>query len=136
MDHTSAAPRTELPAKEGRCLCIPPKGHCLALPMPITLVCAILSVAVHGSNPIIDAATYTTLVEKSKNGVLYRIVAPTLRLDVLHVFGSPYERGEAHGRLLSAKILEFVETSLPAFFRSYVGELEPILTSSPSGCKI
>ena len=81
--------------------------------MPITLVCAILSVAVHGSNPIIDAATYTTLVEKSKNGVLYRIVAPDAApLDVLHVFGSPYERGEAHGRLLSAKILEFVEPAV------------------------
>ena len=100
--------------------------------MPAALVCAILSAAVHCANPIIDAASYTTLAAKIKNGVLYHVSAPgSAPLDVLHVFGSPYERGEAHGRLISAKILDFVETSLPAFFRSYVGELEADLDKLP-----
>ena len=50
---------------------------------------------------------------------------------MLHVYGSAYERGEAHGELLGVKLLDFTETALPNFFKEYVGELAQQIGTLP-----
>ena len=84
-----------------------------------------------GPNPIYDAAKYSTLVAKVPNGVLYKVDAPGSEpLDLLHVFGSAHERGLAHGRLTSAKMLDFLNVQMPIFFvqqaAALAGELDKL----------
>lgn len=68
-------------------------------------------------NAIHDASLYRTLVSKTSHGTHYRHSPPsTAPLDVLHVFGTSYERGEAHGRLISAQLLDFVGPKLDTFY--------------------
>ena len=70
-------------------------------------------------NSIYSASQYQNLVKSVPNGKLYKISAPEhTELKVMHLFGSPRERGVAHGQLLSAELIDFVENDLPAFFRS------------------
>ena len=61
-------------------------------------------------NSIYDAASYTSKLRSVTNGVLYNVTGVPNRthLLVMHVYGSAYERGVAHGSLLSKE--------LPAFF--------------------
>ena len=70
-------------------------------------------------------ATQTNLIRRHDKGVLYSVAAPdTVPFSLVHVFGSPRERGEAHGFLLSAHLIEFIEKQMPAFFREYVDEID------------
>ena len=69
-------------------------------------------------NPIYDASAYTHHVANHSHGVLYRVAAPNATpFSVLHVFSTPRERGEAHGYLLSAEIMSFVEHQMNDFFK-------------------
>jgi len=82
-------------------------------------------------NPIHDAATYMTLVDRTSHGVRYMVRAPdSAPLDVVHVFGKPRERGRAHGSLLARRLLEFLYVDMPLFYESEVASLD--LSGLPS----
>ena len=75
-------------------------------------------------NPIHEAAKYTKLLRQVANGTLYEVTAPdTAPLKVMHVYGTAYERGVAHGQLLSAEIIEFITVDLIAYYKSEVASL-------------
>ena len=60
--------------------------------------------AVSPPNPVYEAATFSKRVAQVQSGVKYHVEAPNrTSLDVIHLFGSPYERGKAHGELLAPK---------------------------------
>jgi hypothetical protein len=68
-------------------------------------------------NPIYDASKYATKLASTTNGVLYQITAPdTAPLKIMHVYGNAYERGVAHGQLLSDDLVQFMTTDLQSFF--------------------
>jgi hypothetical protein len=76
-------------------------------------------------NPIYDAAKYLKPVKHIQNGTQYTVQAPgAAPLDVYHVFGSPTERGYAHGLLMSARILDFIEVQMPRFYRQQIAGLD------------
>ena len=76
-------------------------------------------------NPIHEAANFTSLVARTTNGVHYRVAAPdALPFSVLHLFGNARERGEAHGRLMSAQLIRFAGPEMEAFYREYVGSID------------
>lgn len=69
------------------------------------------------ANPIFLAKSYRTLVKNITNGALFTVTVPSsIPFYELHVYGSAYERGFAHGALLSDQILELLLVQLPAFF--------------------
>ena len=72
------------------------------------LIAMAMSIAPAVSHVIVDADQYTKLVSSTANGKLYRVAAPDATpLDVLHLYGSAYERGEAHGeRLVNGTTLQ------------------------------
>lgn len=98
-------------------------------PLPHMLLGTLLVVcASAAAHSIIDTAPYTTLTKTCPNGKLYHVAAPnSAPLDVVHVFGSAYERGEAQGCLMSSTILDFIDNYLPAYYRSEVYSI-PIST--------
>lgn len=64
-----------------------------------------------------DSALYTTRITTTSNGILDRVAPPgCVSLDIVHVYGSPRERGLAHGRLLSDRLLRFTNVLLPEFY--------------------
>ena len=87
---------------------------------------ALLAAAATGA-VFFDSVTYTTRVAVSTHGILDRVTPPgAVPLDVVHVFGSVRERGFAHGQLLSARLLHFVNVAMPAF---YVQEIEDLVAN-------
>ena len=75
-------------------------------------------------NAVYDAADYMKLVANVENGAHYAVSAPeSARIDVLHLYGNATERGFAQGRLLSEKILDFVNVGLPEFYKSEVDQI-------------
>lgn len=97
----------------------------------LLLPAIVIAVAVPGPNKIYDASKFTALVRKTEHGVLYRIDAPDAApLDVLHIFGTSFERGRAQGQLLNTRLLDFVGPHLDAFYSQQIfsllgGCLEP-----------
>ena len=88
-------------------------------------------------NPIYDAAKYTTLVAKIPNGVLYTVRAPDAApLDVCHVFGTAGERGEAQGRLISARIRGFLDVQMPTFYKQQIASLVGQLDNLPKWLQV
>ena len=71
-----------------------------------------------------DSEDYKTRMATVENGI-FDLVAPPgcLPLPVVHVFGSPRERGRAHGQLLSERILHFANVALPAYYVQQVDDL-------------
>lgn len=70
-----------------------------------------------GAPQFFDAADYVTRITTTENGILDRVAPPgCVPLDVVHVYGSPRERGIAHGKLLSARVLDFANVYLPKFY--------------------
>ena len=68
-------------------------------------------------NQIYDASTYSKKIISTKNGVLYEVNAPdTASLKVMHLYGDAYERGVAHGSLLSDELVQFMTTDLQSYF--------------------
>jgi len=68
-------------------------------------------------NQIYDASTYSKKIISTKNGVLYEVNAPdTAPLKVMHLYGDAYERGVAHGSLLSDELVQFMTTDLQSYF--------------------
>ncbi len=76
--------------------------------------------------PIFDAASFTTVLNKTANGELQLVSVPDpsgggeplQELRVLHLYGSPEEMGIAHGQLLGAFAADFVTNAIPKFFES------------------
>eukprot|EP00656_Telonema_subtile_P002062 TRINITY_DN1089_c0_g1_i6.p1 TRINITY_DN1089_c0_g1~~TRINITY_DN1089_c0_g1_i6.p1 ORF type:complete len:169 (-),score=49.71 TRINITY_DN1089_c0_g1_i6:538-1044(-) len=48
----------------------------------------------------------------------------------MHLFGDAYQRGVAHGRLLSEDLLTFIQEDLPIFYKSEVDQI-PLHTLPP-----
>ena len=81
--------------------------------------------AIFSSNPFYDAAAYKHSVATVPNGLLERVAAPnSVPINVVHLFGTPRERGLAHGQLLSAPLLHFVNVQLPTFYEQEVEGLD------------
>ena len=59
------------------------------------------------SNPIVNGDA--TLIDSATNGLLYEVGPANARVQVLHVYGSPYEMGQAQGVLLKKEVREFVD---------------------------
>ena len=94
---------------------------------------AFLATAVIDPNPIFDAAAYTTTVATTANGIRQRVAAPgAAPLDVLHVFGSAYERGVAHGTLFAKEIQYLNDVAMPAFYVEEVDSLKDQLSKLPA----
>eukprot|EP00947_MAST-08B_sp_MAST-8B-sp1_P001492 g1492.t1 len=75
-------------------------------------------------NPVYSASSYMAKLRSGSNGTLYKVSGPSATdLNVLHVYGDARARGLAQGRLLSAEVLEFVETALPAFYKSEAAQI-------------
>jgi hypothetical protein len=93
--------------------------------------CCALGPAPEGTpNPIYDSGSFSTKLQSVPNGVLYSVAAPdNASILVMHVYGSPTERGFAHGQLLSAAIADFATNELDAYFKSQVDSLD--LTKLP-----
>ena len=64
-----------------------------------------------------------TFVKKVQNGALFVIKTNTSILHIMHVFGTPYEMGYAHGKLLT----EEMKTILQQFDKHLVQEAEAAL---------
>ena len=82
-------------------------------------------------NPIYDAHKYMTKVGEEPNGVLYNVDAEGTTLKVLHVFGSPYERGFAQGVLIGDDLMHFGWEDLDDYFGSQVEGLTKYLDKLP-----
>ena len=77
-----------------------------------------------GAPQFFDSADYATRITTTTNGILDRVAPPgCVPLDVVHVFGSAKERGVAHGKLLSTRVMHFVNVDLPNFYVSEVAGL-------------
>ena len=75
-------------------------------------------------NLIYDASKYSTKLKTTKNGVLYQVNAPdTAPLKVMHLYGNAYDRGVAHGQLLSDDLVKFMTTDLEAYFLQECGQI-------------
>jgi len=82
--------------------------------------------------PIYDADSYSTVLNKTDNGVLQLVTVPSpdggpdaaQSLHVMHLYGSPTEMGRAHGQLLGSFALDFLENGLPAFFVSEIDSID------------
>ena len=68
-----------------------------------------------------------TLVKEVANGSLYTVGEDDDQINVLHVYGSPYDMGYAHGTLLKDSILKII----PAFYERSEAELEAYITFLP-----
>ena len=87
---------------------------------------------VPGPNPIYDAPKYSTKLRSVPNGVLYAVQAPSeANMLVMHTFGTPAERGLAHGQLMSAEIAEFITHDLDQYYREQVDQI-PLNTLPPA----
>ena len=94
---------------------------------------SLLATAAIDPNPIFDAAAYTTTVATTANGIRQRVEAPgAAPLDVLHVFGSAYERGVAHGTLFAKEIQYLNNVAMPAFYVEEVDSLKDQLSKLPA----
>ena len=90
-----------------------------------TLLLLATTCVCRGQNPIYDAADYMKLVGQAENGVKYTVLAPdAVPLDVVHVYGTSRERGVAHGRLMSARTLDFLNVQLPKFYAQQVADID------------
>ncbi|EGC34478.1 hypothetical protein DICPUDRAFT_153322 [Dictyostelium purpureum] len=72
------------------------------------------------------------LVASVSNGVLYQTGPNTNQLYILHLYGTPFEMGEAHGQLLKAQIqdllpsfMEFAQVAVKQFIKSKFAERLP-----------
>ena len=75
-------------------------------------------------NKIYDADAYTKKIASSTNGVLYEVTVPdTAAFRVMHLYGSAYERGFAHGQLLSNDLVQFVTTDLNSYYLQECDEI-------------
>jgi len=75
-------------------------------------------------NPIYDTSAYRTQIGKIDNGALFEIRVPdTLPFLELHVYGSAHERGVAQGRLLSDRMLDFVNVQLVNFYKELADQI-------------
>ena len=78
--------------------------------------------AAHGPNPIYDA--HPTLVKHVANGVHYYVAGPdSANVDILHVYGNAFQRGEAQGLLLGTQLLDFIGPQLDGFYFEQFTEL-------------
>ena len=78
----------------------------------------------HGAdNVIVPWEGEPTLVRKVKNGALFHIKTDTTKLSLIHVQGTPYEMGYAHGELLADEIKDTLNT----FIKHLISEEEAIL---------
>ena len=84
-------------------------------------------------NPIDETAP--VLVKTVANGAHYT-VGPD-KVDMIHVFGKPYDWGYAHGTLMKEKLLEFFPKVLPASCRNrrLLSARRPDTTACLSFCR-
>jgi hypothetical protein len=98
----------------------------------LLLPAALLLTSVPPPNPIYDASKFAKPVATVTNGVRTLVSVPdAVPLPVVHLFGTPAERGEAYGRLFSAEMLFFLNTAMPDFFRQYVDSLRDEIHKLP-----
>jgi len=81
------------------------------------VVCLLLALChAYEPNPILDGASHTILMQSTKNGKLLITAANDVYLPILHVYGTPYEMGFAHGELMSKEIHGLLFNDLPRWY--------------------
>ena len=96
-------------------MCITPfKLHYLIIVLLLSSVayCAYCHGKPRENAPLNVNPIYTndpTLLKTSPNGKLYTVGVEN-RMYVLHLFGTPYEQGYAHGQLLKDEVKELIES--------------------------
>ena len=68
---------------------------------------AILAGTASATVPIYDAAGHMTELSRTDNGILYNVNAEGTELKVLHLYGTPYERGYAQGQVNADQVVDF-----------------------------
>ena len=92
--------------------------------LSVALLASTAAAVSPGPNPIYDVASHSRFIAKVPNGVLYRVSAPgAADLDVMHVFGTAYDRGLAHGTLISATLRDFVGPQMDRFYGQQIVQL-------------
>lgn len=91
----------------------------LALLLSVLLVVPVRASECHGhpspnAQPNLNPITFPTptFVRSVTNGALYTIPVDSLTIPIVHLWGSPYEKGYAHGSLMKESVQEFI----PAFW--------------------
>jgi isopenicillin-N N-acyltransferase-like protein len=59
-------------------------------------------------NPIIDEEP--VFVKEIKNAKLYTLGSGDDQINIVHLWGTPYEMGFAHGQLLTERVIGLVDT--------------------------
>lgn len=83
-------------------------------------------------NPIYDATQYSRRITNVTNGALFRVTPPDTELNVAHLYGTPFDRGYAHGHLLHAQVIDLVQVQLPLFYKEEIASLTDQLRNLPA----
>ena len=83
-------------------------------------------------NPIFDAKKNYRQIATTEHGVLGIIDVPmNASLRVLHLTGTPQQRGFAQGKLLAKEVIDLVQTALPDFYKHNIDGLKDYIKFLP-----